>query len=209
MRKLQLFQIKGLVFRIVTGPIGTNTYLLETDPKIVVDPGYGIGTIVKEPCVVLLTHGHFDHICGLKELNAKKVYISREDSKHLRDPLLNLSSYFGERFVFDGTIEILTENVLNEGGLEFQIIHAPGHTPGSILLKVSDVIFSGDTIFLDSIGRTDLPSGDEATMVRTLKRLRQIFKSFRPDSMILPGHGEFGTIEYILKYNDFLKEEKE
>lgn len=202
------FRINDLVSCIVTGPIGTNTYLLRTEPVIVVDPGYGIGSIVKSSCVVFLTHGHFDHICGLKELNIEKVYISEEDSICLKDPSLNLSTHFGERFTFEGFIEVITSDTLSECGLDFQIIYAPGHTPGSILLRTNGVIFSGDTIFLDSIGRTDLPRGDETVMLRTLKRLRQVLRGFRSDLLVLPGHGEFGTIEDVLKHNDFLKEEE-
>lgn len=197
-----------MVFCLVTGPIGTNTYLLKTEPVIVVDPGYGMGSIVKSSCVVFLTHGHFDHACGLKELKVEKVYVSKEDSTYLKDPSLNLSTHFGERFTFEGSIEILTDDTLSECGVDFQIIYTPGHTPGSILLRTNGVIFSGDTIFLDSIGRTDLPKGDEVAMLKTLKRLRQILRSFRSDLLILPGHGEFGTIEDVLKHNDFLKEEE-
>lgn len=202
------FQINDLVLCLATGPIGTNTYLLRTEPVIVIDPGYGIGSIVKSSCVVFLTHGHFDHVCGLKELNVEKVYVSKEDSMYLKDPSLNLSIHFGERFTFEGFVEILTNDTLSECGVDFQVIYAPGHTPGSILLRTNGVIFSGDTIFLDSIGRTDLPGGDEVAMSKTLNRLRKILRSFPTDLLILPGHGEFGKVGDILKYNDFLKEEE-
>lgn len=75
-RNVQTFKVSDSVQCVVTGPIGTNSYIVWTHPVLVIDPGYGTGSIVREPCIVLLTHGHFDHVCGLKELDCEKVYIS-------------------------------------------------------------------------------------------------------------------------------------
>jgi hydroxyacylglutathione hydrolase len=192
---------------IVTGPIGTNSYVIDAEPSVVIDPGYGIGAFVQKPCIVLLTHGHFDHICGLKELKVEKLYICEHDAPWLIDPSLNLSLYFGERFVFDFKVELLSDT-LTLAGLEFRVYRTPGHTPGSVMFKTNGVIFSGDTIFLDSIGRTDLPGGDEATMRKTLMFVRKLLNSLEPKELVLPGHGEIGTVKEVLKQNLFLGEEE-
>ncbi|WP_231848592.1 MBL fold metallo-hydrolase [Thermotoga caldifontis] len=206
-RNVQIFQVNDTIQCVVTGPIGTNSYIIWTHPVLVIDPGYGTGSIVREPCVVLLTHGHFDHVCGLKELECERVYVSEPDSKWLKDPHLNLSVYFDEDFVFDSQVELLKEGSFEIAGLKFQIHLTPGHTPGSMMLRTDGVIFSGDTIFLDSVGRTDLPGGDEKTMRRTLRQIRELLKNLEPNTLLLPGHGEFGTVEEVLKQNIFLREE--
>ncbi|AEH50466.1 MBL fold metallo-hydrolase [Pseudothermotoga thermarum] len=198
-------KIKDNLFLVQTGPIGTNTYFFNTNPVVVIDPGYGISNFVEEECVVLLTHTHFDHIYGLKELKVQKVFVSKEDSQALKDPEKNLSVLFSTRFTYNGAFEILQEK-LEIAEISFQVIKTPGHTPGSVVYKVNDLWFTGDTIFFDSIGRTDLPGSDGKTMLETLKRLVKIFRSAREEELILPGHMEWGTIKEVLSNNPFLKE---
>lgn len=115
--------------------------------------------------------------------------------------------YFNENFVLDSQVELLKEGSFEVAGLKFQLHLTPGHTPGSVMLRTNGVIFSGDTIFLDSIGRTDLPGGDEQAMRRTLRRIRKLLKDLGPNTLLLPGHGEFGTVEEALRQNIFLREE--
>jgi len=204
---VRILHINDSIRCVVTGPIGTNSYVIDAEPIVVIDPGYGIGTFVQKPCIVLLTHGHFDHICGLKELRVERLYISEQEASWLVDPSLNLSLYFGERFVFNCEVEYLPEN-FTMGKLDFKVYRTPGHTPGSVMFKTNGVIFSGDTIFLDSIGRTDLPGGDEATMRKTLMFVKELLSSFEPHELVLPGHGEIGTVEEVLRDNLFLREEE-
>ncbi|HEY8542308.1 MAG TPA: MBL fold metallo-hydrolase [Pseudothermotoga sp.] len=198
-------KINAHITHTLTGPIGTNTYVLENNPPIVIDPGYGVGKIVDQECIVLLTHMHFDHICGLTELKPLKVYISKSDLKGLSDAMLNKSHFFGTSYRYMNQCEIFA-NELKIGDWHFQIIETPGHTPGSVVFVTDKVFFTGDTIFIDSIGRTDFPESDENSMLESLKKLSIIFKKTDPNSLILPGHMEYGTVADVLEKNLFLRE---
>lgn len=193
------------VTHILTGPIGTNTYVLQNDPPIVIDPGYGIEKIVDQECIVLLTHMHFDHICGLKKLKPLKVYISKPDLAGLYDPVMNKSHLFGNSYCYQGECETFSDK-LDIGDWHFRIIETPGHTAGSVVLVTDKVFFTGDTIFIDSIGRTDFPESSESSMVESLKKLSVLFKQADPDSMVLPGHMQCGTVADVLEKNVFLRE---
>ncbi len=196
--------IRNNLFCVQTGPIGTNTYFFKTSPTVVIDPGYGIGQILKEECVVLLTHGHFDHICGLNELNVLKVFVSKDDSLALKDPSRSLSNLFSSKFIYNGDFEVLLDEKLEIGGITFLVLRAPGHTPGSVIYKTDGLWFTGDTVFLNSIGRTDLPGSDEETMAETLEKLSKFLRESDPKEIILPGHMDWGTIEEAFSRNPFL-----
>ena len=147
------------------------------------------GTLKK----ILLTHGHCDHIESLVPLAEKtgaEVYIHTLDERKLRDDLFNLSEYFGDCYAeplphFAGahTVENGDSVVMDE--IEFKVLHTPGHTSGSVCFITGDIMFSGDTLFASSIGRTDMPDGNPALMQQTLNMLKGIEKDFT----VLSGHG--------------------
>lgn len=193
------------IWHISTGPIGTNTYILENNPPIVIDPGYGVKDFVDKECIVLLTHMHFDHICGLSELKPLKVYISKPDLAGLSDAVMNKSFFFGKDFRYTGECELLSDR-LNIGVWHFRIIETPGHTLGSVVFELDGIFFTGDTIFIDSVGRTDFPESDEGSMLESLGRLMTLFKEVNPNSLVLPGHMQYGTVADVFEKNVFLKE---
>lgn len=198
-------KIDARITRVLTGPIGTNTYVLENNPPIVIDPGYGAEKIIDRECIVLLTHMHFDHICGLNELKPLKVYISKPDLKGLSDEKLNKSHFFGTDYRYMNQCETFADD-LKIGDWHFQIIETPGHTSGSVVFMTDKIFFTGDTIFIDSVGRTDFPESDEDLMLESLRKLLILFKKVDQNSLILPGHMEYGTVADVLEKNLFLRE---
>ena len=197
-------KVTDYITRVVTGPIETNTYIIETSPPIVVDPGTGISQYVKKPCVVLLTHTHYDHICGLAEINVQKVYVSKEDLAGLRDPNMNLSRVFGVEFSWSGEYQLF-ESEMSISGLKFQVLSTPGHTKGSVVLMLENVFFTGDTIFLNSIGRVDFPSSSRKKMKESIAKLLTVFRGVDPEAIVLPGHMEWGSVHQLLRLNPFFK----
>ena len=144
---------------------------------------------------ILLTHGHFDHVGAVKELYEKtlcKVYL------HTDDLMLPESLSAGPLFY---THEYDEGDVLELAGLTIRVIHTPGHTEGSVCLLVDDVIFSGDTLFCHSCGRTDLPGGDPDAIMRSLGRL----KALEGDWRVMPGHNRATTLAIEREYNPFMK----
>lgn len=200
------------VATITAGSVETNSYVLynENHECIVVDPGDGISEIIeflsKNALVckyVLLTHAHFDHCVGCVDLQARgaKVYMSESDL-----PLLssadNLAEVFGEKFEsFVPDFTVCDGEELSLLGEKFSVIATPGHTKGSVCYKWGDVIFTGDTLFRLSIGRTDFPTGNYAEMKSSLKKLF----AFTGDFALLPGHGEKSTLNYERKYNPYAR----
>jgi len=187
--------------KIIVGPLESNCYLFgdeATKEIFVIDPGGDYREIKSvidkngmKPKAVINTHGHGDHIGANKEFGIP-VWIHRLDADFLMDPSKNLSGAFGfllktktaSRLVEDG-------DILNIGKYSLEVIHTPGHTPGSICLKAESVIFTGDTLFCEGIGRTDFPYGSEKDIMRSIKE-----KLFTLDDsyIIYPGHGPDSTI---------------
>lgn len=189
------------------GLYGENIYVLhDHNHVLVIDPGAYAGEIKK--CIspdetvdaVILTHGHEDHTGACDDfldLYPVPVYIHPNDRQLIDPEHPTGSGYDGA--VYHKTSD-LKEGSMKIGTFDVTVYHTPGHTAGSTCIQYRNILFSGDTLFAGSIGRTDLFSGDEAEIMRSLKQLAQLPKDLR----VLPGHGPETTIGHELKTNPFL-----
>ncbi len=202
-------------FTTVSTPMmDENAYLLSSDKAaIIIDPGEmteEIRRFIKENSgkefAILLTHNHFDHIMGANEarnLSGGKVYICEYDAKGLFDSSLNLSERFClecEPFEADELVNDADE--LNIGDIPVKVLLTPGHSKGSVCYVIGDRIFSGDTLFRMSVGRTDFVGGDRTEQAKSLKRLCSIEGDFE----VYPGHGPATRLSYEKQYNPYIKE---
>ena len=216
---------------------GTNVYVVALGPGeecIVVDPGIevsdGVDELLREhrlkPVAVLLTHGHIDHIFSVVPVAGSRgisAYIHPDDREMLADPMKGLSpdstDLFGGRLQWQepDDVELLSDGVtLTMAGLEIDIDHAPGHTPGSVMFRLpgspdavrgldttpTQTLMSGDVLFAGSIGRTDLPGGSHPQM---LESLRAKVLPLDDDILVLPGHGGATTVGRERDTNPFLR----
>lgn len=202
----------------VVGHISTNCYIItdtETNRRALVDPGYKSAELlnrIKEQGAdtfdyILLTHGHFDHIWFAGEisgLTGAKIVISADDAPFLADGTLNLSANFGFRNIPEISADITLKDgdSLKLGNTDFKFLSTPGHTIGSgcYVFFEDKVIFSGDTLFKLSMGRTDFVTGNETDILRSLKRLA----SLEGDFDVYPGHGDKTTLDYERKNNPYV-----
>lgn len=190
-----------LIETIAAGPLESNCYLAgdeDTKEIFVIDPGGDykkIKDIIDEnglkPKAVINTHGHGDHIGANKEFGIP-VWIHRLDADFLMDPSKNLSGIMGFFLKTKPASRMLEDgDALTIGKYDIKVIHTPGHTPGSICLKGPGVIFTGDTLFCEGIGRTDFAYGSEDDIMRSIKE--KLF-TLDDDNIIYPGHGPVSTI---------------
>ena len=191
--------------KIITIPLGsyqTNCYILaQGDRCLVIDPGEEadkvLGFLEKQGLTleaILLTHGHFDHVGAVKTLAAEtdcRVYLCQEE---LALPgAMTAGPLFYTDFYKEG-------DRLTLAGLSFEVLHTPGHTPGSVCLRFDEHLFSGDTLFAGSCGRTDFPGSSPRDMVCSLSRLAKLEDHLR----VYPGHGSSTTIGEEKRYNPYL-----
>lgn len=195
-----------------------NTYFLsnEKGEYLIIDPGSNQNGCLDsfldrrsgKAVAYLLTHGHYDHISGLKSnKHPAPVYLSFKEEDFLTDPDLNLTSYLdGNPLIIEGVEKHFAsdgEEVNIPGFPAFKVIETPFHTIGSVCcyFPTEKALFSGDTLFHLGIGRTDLPSGSERTVLSSLKKLISLPK----ETKVYPGHGENTTLENEFRYNPYLK----
>lgn len=198
------------------GAVGTNCYILinkSMGEAVIVDPGDSAIMLEKKldemgvrPVAILLTHGHFDHVMAAQELaehyNIER-YIHEEEKETLEKPNMNVSiminrqdSYSADKFIREG-------DILEFAGFKFEVIHTPGHTLGGVCYYVREekLLFSGDSLFNGSIGRTDFPGGSMSKLVRGIKEKLMVLPD---DVKVYPGHDCTTTIVHEKMYNPYL-----
>ncbi|WP_457255212.1 MBL fold metallo-hydrolase [Pedococcus sp. P5_B7] len=217
----------------------TNCYVLAPaagEECVIVDPGIGVEETLREvlaqhrlrPAAVLLTHGHVDHVYSVTPVCGADTaaYIHGDDRYRLKDLLSNvapgllamLEQQFGRRATWtepSNVIEVTDRATLDLAGLGFEVLHAPGHTEGSVMFSVDAVpdgiadqvdvdhtLLSGDVLFAGSIGRTDLPGGDPAAMDRSL---REVVLPLPDSTLVLPGHYQATTMDRERATNPYLQ----
>ncbi|MEO0116810.1 MAG: MBL fold metallo-hydrolase [candidate division WOR-3 bacterium] len=199
------------IIRLVLGPFLTNTYLILTEKEaVVIDPVFEPERILglirgRELKKIINTHGHIDHIQAdfiLKERTKAQILIHRADAELLSRPSQNLSLLVGESLPnFHADILLEEGDEISIGNFHLKVLHTPGHTEGSICLLEEDFAFTGDTLFADSIGRTDLPGGSEKKIFASLEKLTALL---RDEMVIYPGHGEVAKFQEIKRINPFI-----
>lgn len=200
------------VHTLTLGLYQTNTYLIHdrlSQSCVVIDPGYDARRILAEVSglgltigAIFLTHGHFDHVGAVEELVEAThcpLWMHRADWAQFPSPLiahfypLANCDFTEVRFLEDG-------KPIKEAGMTFTPLHTPGHTAGSVCLLCENALFTGDTLFAGSCGRTDLPGGDECALSRSLMRLRAL----EEDCRVYPGHGAASTLAQEKQENPYL-----
>jgi len=203
---------KHILGAFVVGPMGVNCYCLasaETKEACLIDPGAEPGKMKSfltrnglNLKFIINTHGHGDHIAANGNFGVP-IYIHRLDNEFLTDPKKNLSSFFFFSIKSPKASRYLEDNEkISLGDLTLDIIHTPGHTPGSISISTEGMIFTGDALFHGGIGRTDFDYGDEPLLIKSIKERLLVFGD---ETVIYPGHGESSTIGEEKRTNLFLE----
>lgn len=200
-----------VIKRVVAGIYGANCYIImdeDTREAVVLDPGGDVDDIEKaiislgaEVKYILLTHGHIDHTGGVDELHNifnSKVGISEKD--HI---LMERGTYvYGAEIAAGISLFLKEKDQIKCGNFVVECIETPGHTPGGLCFKIDNNLFTGDTLFTGSIGRTDLVGGDYGTLMESIKKKIMILPE---DTVVYPGHGPSSTLAKERLMNPFIK----
>ena len=205
------------VERMVLGQIQTNCYFVineATKEAIVIDPADRPEAVLRRAVdegldlkAIFLTNGHADHMLGVPELKTKleiPVYACEAEKELLADPEQNLSpALFRKSVAFAADVWVKDEQVIEVAGMEFHVFATPGHTPGGCCYYSAEagVLFSGDTLFAGSVGRTDFPGGSMSALVRGIK---EKLTPLPDETKVYPGHMEESTIGAERRYNPYL-----
>lgn len=201
---------------MVVGAVQTNCYFLQntdTNEVVVVDPGAKGERIYEEMTNrgytikgILLTHGHFDHVMGadaIRKAASVKVYLGEEDSKLIENAELNVSAMFGTPYSTKADILVKDGEELELAGIRMKVIHTPGHTAGGVCyyLEEEKILVCGDTLFAESVGRTDFPTSSASALITAIRE--KLFTL--PDEVyVYPGHGPTTTIGHEKENNPFV-----
>ncbi len=204
----------------VLGDYQTNCYVLRTSEKVrhclIIDTGLDAGELIDflqrdklNPSSVVLTHGHADHIAGVPLLRSNypdiKVYVHKLDAELLTTPTKNLSMLAGKMFKTAPADSVVEEpDVIDQADIKLEVLHTPGHTQGGICLYSKDegVVFVGDALFAESVGRTDFPGG---SMTQLVKAIKEKLLTLPGETVVYPGHGPTTTIGQEKAHNQFLQ----
>ena len=205
--------------RFILGDFETNCYVVRADESagdcMVIDPGFDVEQVVEflveqklNPVAVILTHGHVDHIVGLDLLRRQfpgvQVHIHRLDAQMLANAAANLSTFVEKPYTAKAADVLLEDGqTIDQAGIRLEVLHTPGHTPGGICLyaRQDGLVFVGDTLFADSVGRTDFPGGDMGQLIRGIKAK---LLTLPDNTVVYPGHGMRSTIGRERRANPFL-----
>lgn len=204
------------VKRFVVGPVCTNCYFLmneATKELVIVDPGEQADMLSRQieaegakPVAILLTHGHFDHATAAGALQEKydiDIYAHEAERETLENPALNLSGMAGGHCSYHADVYVQDGAVIELAGFAIQVLHTPGHTVGGCCYYIPDqkILFSGDTLFQESVGRTDFPRGSASDLIRSVREKLMVL----PDDVeVFTGHEETTLIGYERIHNPYL-----
>ena len=201
-----------IIKKVVVGRLSTNCYLTgDENNLLIIDPGDEAKRLLQfvekegfKVKYIVLTHCHYDHIGAVSEIKEKtgaKLLIGEKEKGNYLSDGVSLRSYFGDEKQAELPDVLLKEgDIIESGEYRFKVIETPGHTSGGICLLCDDALFSGDTIFCESVGRTDLPTGD---MAQLLANIRGKLLTLPGKTVVYPGHGEQTTIAYEKENNMF------
>lgn len=204
------------IIELQVGHLGTNCYIIYCEQTLkagVVDPGGNADTIMAEINqagltveYIINTHGHADHIAAnnaVQQATGAKILIHQADAGMLTDARSNLSTFIGAGIVCRPADRLLShKDTITIGNIELTVLHTPGHTAGGICLLADKVLIAGDTLFAESIGRTDFPGGSYSQLITSIK---ENLLGLADEVEVLPGHGPRTSIGWERNHNAFIQ----